>query len=340
MSEPTAVPGEDAVSFVAGARSVAPLPDPDVGSKASAAEIADIDPWGTGRPPVIGKASTLNRTSWWGPNEWKIPSGVHASDAQLDIGVAGPLSVLAGSVRGSRHRFYGAERQDAFAIRTSEPDGSFVVVAIADGVGSAAHSGSGARAAVKSMTTFLAEHIERGPFADLNAISRFVITAMDQTRNELEKLASLVSNADLREVATTLTFAIVPLEGVSAPGVVIGGVGDSRGYLLNRGSWTVYPRPTDAEISSTATEALPLDGSERLWLGRVSVPHGAAIMLATDGVGNALGDGRGEVAEQLAAWWSAPVEPLTFLSQLQFDRKSHDDDRTAAIIWVSENSDV
>jgi len=53
----------------------------------------------------------------------------------------------------------------------------------------------------------------------------------------------------------------------------------------------------------------------------------------SDGIGDALGSGTGEVGEFLAKVWRRPPSPLAFAAQAEFSRKSFDDDRTALVFW-------
>ncbi|WP_068425013.1 hypothetical protein [Piscicoccus intestinalis] len=61
---------------------------------------------------------------------------------------------------------------------------------------------------------------------------------------------------------------------------------------------------------------------------------GAALVLMTDGVGDPLGSGAGEVGTTLAQLWSRPPHPVEFAAQVAFGRKTFDDDRAALVVWL------
>ena len=58
-------------------------------------------------------------------------------------------------------------------------------------------------------------------------------------------------------------------------------------------------------------------------------------MLMTAGIDKPLGGGRVEVAGFLAERWRRPPDPLAFMLDVQFERKTFDDDRTVVGIWPS-----
>ena len=59
-----------------------------------------------------------------------------------------------------------------------------------------------------------------------------------------------------------------------------------------------------------------------------------ALILVTDGVGDPLGDGTGELGQQLATRWAYPPTIDAFLLDVNFLRRTFDDDRTAVGVWV------
>ena len=57
------------------------------------------------------------------------------------------------------------------------------------------------------------------------------------------------------------------------------------------------------------------------------------LVLMSDGVGDPLGAGTGEVGQTLAESWRKPPYILTFAAQVEFARRSFDDDRTVIAVW-------
>ena len=85
-------------------------------------------------------------------------------------------------------------------------------------------------------------------------------------------------------------------------------------------------------IATSAVHALPLIPSEPDSPMRVVVGPEDALVLVSDGIGDPLGDGTGEVGAFLASVWSRPPAALDFAAQVGFARKSYDDDRTAVAL--------
>jgi hypothetical protein len=57
------------------------------------------------------------------------------------------------------------------------------------------------------------------------------------------------------------------------------------------------------------------------------------LVLMTDGVGDALGDGTGPVGDFLAERWRVPPTNLEFAAHVDFQRNTFDDDRTVVALW-------
>jgi hypothetical protein len=66
---------------------------------------------------------------------------------------------------------------------------------------------------------------------------------------------------------------------------------------------------------------------------RITVAPGDALVLASDGIGDPLGDGTSDVGVFLASVWRRPPAALEFVAQVDFARKSYGDDRTAVVLW-------
>jgi hypothetical protein len=84
---------------------------------------------------------------------------------------------------------------------------------------------------------------------------------------------------------------------------------------------------------SASVSALPVSPPELSLPMHTTVHPGEALVLVSDGIGDALGAGTGEVGEFLAKVWRRPPSPLAFAAQAEFARKSFDDDRTALAFW-------
>jgi hypothetical protein len=140
-----------------------------------------------------------------------------------------------------------------------------------------------------------------------------------------------------RELAATALFAVVDLSGTGGPlPVYLFAVGDSAAWILRGGqTWERQHRLKSEEdgvvTSSTAAVPLKRDGFDPPVVTRLD--PGDVLVLMTDGIGDPLGDGTGSVGRFLARMWRQPPVPLAFAAQVDFARRSHDDDRTAVAIW-------
>ena len=275
-------------------------------------------------------------------------------DTVLDGAEYGPLTVRAASVRGDSHRWQGECRQDALCVTrlgtsgvpgTSGADGAdgadgqgLLLLAVADGVGSAPRSHRGSHAAV----CLAAEHLD--PVAgDLEAALRaqdaatfsgLVNKAVADAAGELRVLLGVPG----AEYATTLRALLVPLD----PHVAVRGflaVGDGGLFRLRgEGWWDIgHPAvtPDGSGVIDTGTAALP-DAYQRVvtWLLDPAEP-GDVLVLCTDGFSGPLA-GEARLRAFLAEQWggTAPVpQPSDFLWQLQARVKSYDDDRTVVCLW-------
>ena len=62
------------------------------------------------------------------------------------------------------------------------------------------------------------------------------------------------------------------------------------------------------------------------------------LVLMTDGIGDPLRDGAGQVGRLPGGHvGDARRSPLEFAAQVDFTRKSHDDDRTAVAVWPARS---
>ncbi|SMH32613.1 Serine/threonine protein phosphatase PrpC [Rathayibacter oskolensis] len=259
-----------------------------------------------------------------------LTSGVRAPhDTVVDALDHPRLSLRAASVRGLVHRDAGTPRQDAF--RVAEGDQT-IVIAVADGVGSLPLSHVAAQCAVDAAVELViagGAHLQR---ADPVAWGALFDRISEIVRHE----ASTVHAGEAREaMATTLCCAVVDLE---AQVVVTAGVGDSSCFLLRDGAWESLSggkeRASASGVVSNRTEVLPARVRTRVVVRETEVRPGDALVVASDGIGDAIGDGGSTSAATLAEWWRTAPAPLDFAAQVGFGRLSFTDDRTAVVGWL------
>lgn len=231
----------------------------------------------------------------------------------------GPMT-RAVSLRGSGHLATDQPRQDDVSLTRVD---DWLVVAVADGIGSCCWSHVGAAAAVAAvsdaMVTNNLDPGDDGP-ALLATAAAAVVTAARR------------AGIDADDVSTTLTIAAVTLTALTdgSRRVYVHQVGDSPALLLHDTTWTALtPTGTPEDPGNVVHAWLPgrPDGTH---LGAV-LPPGAVLVVATDGLSTPLGPGNGDLGRTLAQRWHTPRDQLQFLIDLSFT--GHPDDRTAAVVW-------
>jgi len=208
-------------------------------------------------------------------------SPVDEHDVGGAAGAASPWRVAAASVVGTGHVAHGQPCQDAHAYRAMA-DG-VLLVAVADGAGSAARAEDGARVAVASALEALAAVVEAagGSAADNTGgvdWSDRMTAVFQAVRAALEELAN-VEWEPLRAFACTLTCALATHRRL-----VVGQVGD--GVAVGRGSdgsLFAASQPQKGEYANEArfvTMADALDHVEtRVFDGPLD-----AVAITTDGL--------------------------------------------------------
>ena len=253
-------------------------------------------------------------------------------DTVADGWASGPFAVRAASVRGYLHRFHGTPRQDDLALAV-HPGTDTLVLAIADGVSSAVHAHVGAAVVCRFAVESLLDTLDAGGTIDWVELLRGAAWALvEQAQRHLGRAEPDPASAE-ETMSTTLLAGVVraaPGGGIHASLVQ---VGDASAWLLRGGAFTTVIRgKPDAVLPSTVV-ALPRVPASVEPI-EVDVPPGGVLLIGTDGLGDAIGDGGGELGalfvEHLA---TAPPPPLGLAHLLDFSRETFDDDRTLVAIW-------
>lgn len=300
---------------------------------------------------VYGDKTTFGKEPWWSEKRWwKLASAGEANDIRTHIGTFGDLAMAATSLRGNKHRLNGQVNEDSFAVSTvTVEDGrQFLLVAVCDGMGSAAYSSFGARLAAHTVVSVLAEIVRADPDAyveTLNTKGSIFLGLVTQRvcgyRDEEFDAPPVSKDAvDLNDLQTTLTFAIVPCvvadQADETREVTIGIVGDSPAFRLSVGrGWSpIEPAKDNAGVWSSSTAGLM--GATDMLLTRVEMWPGDALLVSSDGVGNFLTFNGVDtpLGDDLARRWAQPVGMLDFVRDVAFEMPSADDDRTAVMVWI------
>jgi hypothetical protein len=257
---------------------------------------------------------------------WRIGNHLGVSDTELDCAESGDLQVRACSIRGLEHRLHQTTRQDSFSVGAT-PDGGVLVMAVADGLGSASHSHEGSAAVARSaVATLIAAAV--GPAPDWTKEMGGAIEAASAAL----KLRACALELPARALASTLVLAVVSTELMAGTyAVTLGRVGDSSALWIKDGQLSdVFPPKDDGEVQVSATACLPVN-PDLLETLTMQLHPGQALVLATDGF---------HVPAMTATWgpyfgakWAEAPGVDSLLGDLHFLARTYDDDRTVAGFW-------
>lgn len=300
---------------------------------------------------VIDHSSSLNARPWYSPKWKKLPARGPSRDLELDLGSLGALRVIAGSTRGTKHQYYGDENQDSFYVARTQ-DSNFLVVAVADGVGSAEYSAYGSRFVThfvaQSLATELNENAEISTDGIQELIRRFVSEASDRMQQwrsgDLYAPPMEPTEDNKNIVSSTLCVVVVPVVAAEDGNrsIVLACVGDSPCYTLNNEQWTIQSLATkDGELLEHGTYALPvaLGTTPLIDIFSFEMKSSDVLVLMTDGIGTSLANGDTPVGRWLAPRLYGPqlmtdfIHVLDYVQTLTADRQGEDDDRTLAVVY-------
>ncbi len=265
-------------------------------------------------------------------------------DTVLDGGTIGRLEVRAASVCGLSHREAVKPRQDAYAV-CSDASGAWLVAVVADGVsaGDLSHTAAamvaqqGSRRVAELLATQSPQELDW--YQIFHELAQAVLANGERLLRRRDPAASPTQVDVARSMSTTATFVVCATDhDGSHREVTVAWLGDSPVWAVTAdGGWvSLSAVKTDQDgMASNAVVGLPYlpSAAEALPVRHLSVDPAAVVLAMTDGVGDPLGEARGEVAAALAQLWRTPPEPLEFAEQIAFGRKGYDDDRTVVGIW-------
>lgn len=212
----------------------------------------------------------------------------------IDKGFSQPCTIGVAGVtkRGVAHRCYGTRCQDAHMIRRVKqvaiwkdggkrgrllPGKEYVVAAVADGLGSEAHSDIGAHAAVNTSVSTMCELIgtwcATGDSALAISMPRFIEQAMIKANNAVVKKAA---SMELPANEFDATLAIAVYDGDQ---LFYGSAGDSGVIAKTDAGFELVTHPSRVGEAGT----YPLYCKDRWEIG-VFGHHVQGFLLATDGV--------------------------------------------------------
>jgi len=301
---------------------------------------------------IVDTPSTINNREWWSPKWFKVPVVGPSRDLELEYGGVSTLRLMAASVRGTRHQFYGEPNQDAFAIGKND---KYVVIVVCDGVGSKAHSAYGSKYISFSVARSLAKSLETVVPGDLDAIRSCITTAVQKASDGVQTWSDGAlfapdlpsSEVPIHELSSTLVVGVIEIEASIPEGrmVVLANVGDSPCYTFADESWTLRTAATkEGDVLEHKTDALPNEIGVPVileWHDFVMNPR-EQLLLMTDGIGTSLASGQTPLGRWLGSRLSTPILAKDFLTAAQieewvdttcFDRQGEDDDRTLVVLY-------
>jgi hypothetical protein len=246
------------------------------------------------------------------------PAGISADAGTL--GSSG-VTLLAASIRGLSHQSAGSVRQDSYAVAYGE---NSIVVAVADGVGSAELSHVGSAIAANTAVAIASEGTIGSPM---------IAAVIAQLRAEARRMGR-----SAEDLSTTLLIAQIQVGAPDQPWKVLAAEwGDSRLSVFSPGqavdghpNWSHICPDSAADLANTVqalpTFAEPTTFGAGLWL------PGEVLLAATDGIDSHLMP-ENYVGHGLAEAWSEVPSVYQFIADVGFERAGARDDRTAVCLF-------
>jgi hypothetical protein len=283
----------------------------------------------------------------------------YRADTVVDGWSTEQIVVRAASTRGYGHRWDRRPRQDDLAVGVHEPTG-VVFIVVADGVSASPLSHLGATAACRHTLETARTQLDgqgRLDWQELAAGAAWSLVHLAQsgaaapagnggqrTRavagspgapdsdNDAVALASAAFACTLIAAAVWPTSTGLEVECIA--------VGDSSVWTVAGGEWNrrVGKEGTENGLASNRTAALPHLPATIAPL-RFSLDPDSALVVGTDGFGDALGSGQGAVGRVFASLLRVPPTPMRLALALDFSLETFDDDRTVVAVWPRVKTD-
>lgn len=278
----------------------------------------------TARPPglvqrIFGRPASIPTSAMIGqPDPALGPAGISADFGSF---ADGAVSLRAASIRGLSHQVDGSLRQDTYAVMSHD---GHLIVAVADGVGSAPYSHLGSMAAARAAVQMAAE----------GALPTVVVAAAIAAIHSQARAVEQPPSA----LATTLVVVNITIGAPDADWSVWAVEwGDSRASIYTPGevvdghpAWRrICPDPA-ADVANTV-RALPLFPTPTTYAKTLWKP-GEVLLTASDGVDSHL-LASNHVGHGLAHAWSTAPEAYQFIADVGFERAGARDDRTAVALF-------
>jgi serine/threonine protein phosphatase PrpC len=251
----------------------------------------------------------------------RLTLGQHGVVADSGILAGGLVSLRAASVQGLSHRSGATTRQDSYSFAADEHR---IVVAVADGLGSAPMSHLGAEAVARAAAAVALT----GGIRDVAAAA---FAALDALQDRHHRPA--------QDFATTLAVVVVDIGTAEGPWKVSAAEwGDSRASVHIPGSvvdghpdWRRIAAATAGELYGNTVRPLPVF-KEPTARGTADWSAGEMLLVASDGIDGQLAASN-PVGHGLASAWESTPSLWQFIADVAFDRAGARDDRTAVCLF-------
>ncbi|GAA1577286.1 hypothetical protein GCM10009827_118920 [Dactylosporangium maewongense] len=318
------------------ARRARPSPAPD---SMPPEWVGSFTPYSVGDPGAAASSAPSLPT----PYEWD-----HRDTVIDGVRINGPtgeaaLELRAASLRGLSHRYNGTVRQDDYAFRCTD-DRRHLVVVVSDGVSNGKLSHKAAAVVSRLGAELVALALTRKLPAEIDwpeIVTRLSDEIVRLGRKLVEPApdgGELSVGEVAHHLAATALFGVIELRPADPEvDAYFYAVGDSSAWALRDGRhWQpMFETKNSGDGAATSvTRALPLSRPPTGRAIMTAVRKGDVVVLMSDGVGDPLEDGSRTVGRFLAEAWREPPAPLQFAAQVDFARKTHDDDRTAVAVWA------
>lgn len=246
--------------------------------------------------------------------------------------------------RGQSHRYSGTPRQDMCRWALCG-DGKYLIAAVADGVSSAQYAHVAAdfatRYAIAWLKKQLAEQTVRDDPSTIpwEKLVQAINYELMQRETRLAEKAAAAGELEPPKgnYATTLGVAVCAStpEGMHVFG---GTAGDSPVWLLENNRVEVLSGHKEHEenIAVNKVKALPAPEEGFITFSSfVPADKNVAVMVVTDGVADAMGEGGGELGAlfEEALLGDRKASLIEFARLVDFSKRTYDDDRSAIAIW-------
>jgi hypothetical protein len=143
-----------------------------------------------------------------------------------------------------------------------------------------------------------------------------------------------------RWYATTLVAGVVQ-SGPDGLNVQVCRIGDSGAWLLDRATGAyhaLFGTKTGSDTDLVSNTVVPLPHvPESVEHVNEHLTPAEVLLVGTDGFGDPLGDGDGQVGALFARHLAVPPTPLRLAHVLDFSRETFDDDRTLVAVWPASS---